>query len=329
VHARAAALFAIPVKSLFPQGVKIAINASAEAPNGHYDATPHSISLDIPPYPKSWVNKGTYAHELGHWLANSRHPQLNPAFRGSVGSHLLSETYADAVMMALTMTTEQLYDLPACLNLPAIDDKWTYTMGLGFIDGSFNPYRTYQCCQQTQATPQAQAVCDFKAETSGGEAPARPSAKPFTLRQYSAAFDDHYIGRPMLSFLMALGKKLGGNFYGQLLKAPAPAIAHRCTMTGVSNQVTVAGYRLSGQLNAIQGALTPAQRQVYQALWKAHAMDTAIAIDGRDFAPRVEQAGMKAFILAVPADHECKDILQSRGLQMENPDKCLVSCQQI
>ncbi|RZA09337.1 MAG: hypothetical protein EOP11_02035 [Proteobacteria bacterium] len=349
VHEKVAAAFALRPEALFPNGVNLKIIAGKEGTNGTYKDEDKQIEIGTVPKPARWVNRAIYAHELGHWVADSRNP-LVPAFvRESRYGLLLDETIADTVALAAYgVVTHVEDDLPACMNIRVMDGLQSYLKKpIDYFAASSGMRAILACCEASagRLSENGTAVCGGIVE----EAKKRKLAKlrPGMLFSPAAALadtsriDSHQLGIPLNSFLYSVGEKAGRPIYADFLaaglKAKAEPIA--CGIAGDGprgEKVILSVVPLRAQMVAFRAAkvVDPA---FFDSRWKAHGLDAAISIDEEDLGTRVNAIATDAMLETMKSDkspklnrqHRCYPEYQAMiaGKRESLSPRCDLSCE--
>jgi hypothetical protein len=298
--------------------VDLKIIAGKEGTNGTYKDENKQIEIGTVPKPARWVNRAIYAHELGHWVADSRNPLVPSFIRESRYGFLLDETIADTVALsAYGLITHVEDDLPACMNIRVMDGAQSYEKKpIDFFAASSGLRTILTCCKENAGhlSENANAVCGGIAE----EAKKRKLAKlrpgmlfsPAAVLADTSRIDSHQIGMPLNSFLFSLGEKAGRPLYADFIAAgfKAKAEAISCTIAGDgarAEKINISVTPLGAQMAAFR-ELGAVDEAFFDARWKAHGLDAAVAIDQEDLGSRVSALGTDAMYEALNSDRSVK-----------------------
>lgn len=316
VHERVAAAFRLSTEELFPEGVRLTIKASGEGLNGAYESWPARVEVGAVPQPSRWLNQAVYAHELGHWVADSDNPRIASPIKETRLSFLMGETLADTVALAAYGTTGAADpDLPACTMPRQINADQSYKAPVSFFEKSYGLRGIRVCCAENlgRLSENGKQVCAAAELDPKGK--QRPPVTPFRKQQFRAAqavlnqeaFDSHQIGVPLNSFLLALGQKAGRPLYADFLAAAAKTPGHqfRCGVVGDQSGKTAVSLTLTplgAQLRNFQASLEPALRRDWNALWTKHSLDSALELDNEELGTKAEELGLEEVYRAMRAE---------------------------
>jgi hypothetical protein len=318
VHEKVAQTFGLSPEALFAEGVNLRVISGREGLNGTYKDESREVELGAVINPRRWIEPPVYAHELGHWVADSKNPLISSFFRESRYAVLLDETLPDTVSLATYGTTGNLDpDLPACMSPRLIDGKQTYNAPMDYFAARTGSRAIRACCDANKGrlSAAAEGVCSFVAEVVKKKPlpPLRPGLK-FSVKAALAdpsKIDTHQIGVPVNSFLYALGAKLGRPLYQEFLLA-----AHRAKSDTLSCRFASDGKRAErldisvtpfvNQLEAFHEALKPAERPEFERLLRSFGLESAIAIDDDDLGQRANAIGTDALFYALRGNRSAR-----------------------
>ena len=350
VHERVAAAFRLNPEELFPQGVRLTLKASGEGLNGAYEPWPARVEVGAVPHPTRWLNQAVYAHELGHWVADSDNPRVSSVIKETRLSFLMGETLADTVALAAFGNTGSADpDLPACTMPRQIDGNQGYKAPVSFFEKSYGLRGIRVCCAQNQGRLSENGKLVCAAAEIDPQGKQRPPVTPFRKQLFRASqavlnrdeFDSHQIGVPLNSFLFALGEKAGRPLFADFLAAAGKASGHpfRCGLYGDERgkgPITLTLTPLRAQLRTFQASLEPGLRKEWASLWTKHGLDSALEIDEQELATKAEELGLEEIYRAMRANrsaflnrsHACYAGIEKvmLGKAEELPEECEVGC---
>jgi hypothetical protein len=348
VHEKVAQTFGLRPEALFGEGVNLKIVAGVEGLNGTYKDESRQVELGTLSFPRRWIDRAMYAHELGHWVADSKSPLVPAYFRESRSSFLLDETLPDTVALATYGMAGMLDpELPACMFPRVINGKQTYKAPMDFFAARMGSRAIQNCCEANKGrlSQGAEGVCGFVAGILQKKPlpPLRPGLK-FSARAALAdlsQLDNHQIGVPVNSFLFALGEKLGRPVFQDFLRAAARAradsLACRIESDGKrAGDVNISITPFLNQLEAFHESLAVGDRALFQRMVKSFDLASAIAIDEDELGQRANNQGAEAIAAAMKANksarlnqrHRCFKPLQDylNAEEAEAPAACEVVC---
>lgn len=314
IHQKAASLLGVPLAKILPKGMKIQITASTGGLNGSAKADTRVITIDTLPNPSSWVNRGIYAHEFGHYLSFMATPSTPLAIKSTNGISQFGETIADTMALALVgEDTSREKNYPACLSQERVGLNQTYKSQFGDFDFDAHSHKLINCCQENaNHTEEFKNICDglFVGEDGEVALPGAFDQEPFSIKKMSEKnIDPHRIGIPINSFLKSLGQKVKKNLAAEFIKIlnQPMKLNFSCGLPGSKlaiQKVTVPAYSLKDIMDKLKQTLMPEQQNLFQKLWIKHDLATAVALDVLDQPARSETLAREHFInlLEKPSD---------------------------
>lgn len=309
-HEKVAQVFGLRPDELFGEGVNLKITAGKDGMNGTYADDLREVQLGAFKNPRRWIDTAVYAHELGHWIADSKNPLVPEYFRGSRHSFLLDETLPDTVALAAYGTTNMPDPtLPACMVPRVINGQQTYAAPMSQFALSSGARDILACCKANHGrlSPEVSGMCaSIASEIKWEPLPARANEK-FSLRAALGnldLIDTHRIGLPVNSFLYALGQKFGRPVYQEFLaasaKAPTENLSCRLEIDGKKGErVRIALVPFGSQLQAYHQSLSAPEQAYATSMIKKFGLESAAAVDEDDLGSRASLLGLNAAFLAM------------------------------
>lgn len=343
VHERVAGALSLEPATLFGAGVKFKLKVSPGGMNGVYIDDNRQLELGAFPEAAAWISKAVYAHELGHWIADSRNPAVPTYFRDSRLTFLLDETLPDTLALATYgMLSDRDPTLPACMVPRTVDGQQSYATSIDTFAASIGPRRIQACCESSKGAlnPLGEGLCAAINAQLSEEPP--PPLRPGMRFSVKAALEDlsrvdnHQIGVPINSFLFAVGKSLGRPLYAEFLqtagKAKGESLLCRLGAGKKAESVKVEVIPFGHLLDSFYGLLRPNERKIFEAQAKAHRLEDAVEFDHGELSLKAESQAINAMLPKLKPSHRCYEDLQQRLSQpgAEEPRRgCEMSCRPI
>jgi hypothetical protein len=342
INTKAANLFNIPLAKLFPLGIPVEITTSHAGINGHARVGSNAIAVYTYPHPERWLNRGVYAHELGHALTFSNHPQIPAALKSMFRTHF-SETIADTIAMALVgEETSHETQLPLCFSTKRITYHQSYVTTVGFFDSFYQSHVLNSCCQQFRDfNDDTKIICENINQDEGGEPVDLP---PYDMSRFDIMakkpqpVEEHRIGIPINSFLLTLGQVLGKNLFQEFLQNTNSAKSREfeCSLKGTlfaEENIKAYAYPLQDQMFAIRSGLKAEQKISYDVMWTELGLNAAVIYDEKNLAEAAERNSLPAFIRAIKTrtllfknKKHCAEILDNIDENGLSDRSCEIKC---
>lgn len=339
VNERAADILHVDAGVLFGAGIRLRVVSSDSGFNGLFETSSDDdglplVTIETVDKPVNLVNRGVYAHELGHWLLWVPENKVPMGLRSLGQSHFWAESIADTLALANQGTvTSPEPGMPACLHArtPEALANRSYRDANGFFLNRYQTDQTYACCEQIAESteyPKGVAACwaaEEQRQGSGYDPNVPFDGSPFpvedaarNLRQYSG----YQLGIPLNSFLLEAEAKIGGNILQRFLDAASNAQPIRYTCAPRNRldvqpvQVTVTSVREG--LAAVRERLSSLERDTFDRLSAAHGLE-ALAI--------LEPAELELRALGLATNRLLVDGAPGEGPRLEENHPCAFSLQ--
>jgi hypothetical protein len=344
INLKASKLLNIPLSELFPEGIAISINVGISGLNGSAKASSNQITLTNYTNPYRWVNKGIYAHELGHALSFSKNSSVPMALKSTHRSPLLGETIADTIAFALVgEETSHEMNLPLCFSAKRVNFNQTYNNHTGFFDHYYNLHLLSACCEEyANFNADTKLICENYMLDEGGEVIKVP---PYNQTRFNyldkVSFEEHRIGIPVNSFLLTLGQHTGKDLFKEFIQSYAilDSTGFECNLNGNTDEkqkIKSEGWSLRTQLQMIRSNLKMEEKISYDVLWAELGIQAAIIIDDAELATRAATMAQNIFIKSIRSnptlfkDHRtCADDYENIELYGAPAENCKITCLKI
>lgn len=353
VHERMAKLFHTTPDKLLPIGVNLTVRAGATGYNGTYNTevsmTDSNIEVSTVPHPAHFLNKAIYAHELAHWLYDSKNQVIPELLRSAGQSFFWAESLADTAALALYgQITIPEPSVPACFGHRNFGINATYKLTNGYFSNEYQSRLTYACCEQVykdgQTDSDAYRICARNEEANASN-PIDPDvpldAKPFSPRQAAAdlrAFSRYQLGTPLNSFLLHLSQVTKEPVFQYFFDAAAEATGetYRCDLPGQGDipAVEVPVYSFRTLLARLKTKLAPAARAKFDELFHVHALEALDTLEPAEMSQRATYLGIFRYLrpratgtgTRLPEGHKCGIPLSMYETIGSFTDECALRC---
>jgi hypothetical protein len=360
INDKAAALFHVDPKQLFGTGIRLRLIASEMGLDGsfetHDDDDRPLVTVETYDKPQNLLNRGAYAHELGHWLLWVPRDKMPMVLRSLGQSHFWGEAIADTIALAIEGTvTSPEPGVPACLERRTPTDLANRSYGgpNGFFLNRFQRSQSFACCESIANKPEfskGTAACDAQLELEQQHAfdPTIPfDDTPFPVTEAAAKlreYSRYQLGTPVNSFLLEARDAIDPSILTRFLDAAKKVkpIAYACTMgtfTDVGKtRVTTASVR--EQLALVRQGLSPEQQAKFDAIAAKHGLEALDVLEPAELDERARGLAMNLLLVdgapgegkPLPTDHDCVFALQFAQVSStgENPSpRCAVTCTRV
>ena len=341
INSRASKLLNISLAELFPKGLAVDISASYAGLNGSAKAGHNSITLSIYTNPTRWVNKGIYAHELGHALQFSDNSKVPAALKGTFRSGLLGETTADTIAFALVgEETSHEPKLPLCFSAKRVNYNQSYVTQSGFFDSYYSLHTLSACCDEyADLNADTKNICENILTDEAGELITLPPYNnvPFNYLE-KTSMEEHRIGIPINSFILTLGQHVEKDLFKDFIKAYSnlDPIPYECNFDGSENtkeSIVSNGWSLTTQLQTLRSALSINQKISYDALWTELGLQAASIMDDAEILSRASDQAEKLFIPAIRKNKQsykgkrhCAKVFENAESEGYPDNSCEIKC---
>ncbi len=360
INEKASALFHVDANLLFGTGIRIAIYSGDSGFNGLFETRDDDdlprVTIETVDRPAHLVNRGVYAHELGHWLLWVPGDRMPMGLRSLGQSHFWGETIADTIALANEgSVTSSEPGMPSCLearNATELANR-SYNGPTGLFLNRYQRSRSYACCQQIEGSAEFSKgilACESQLETEQGN-PFDPSIPfdetPFpvaeaasNLRQYS-----HYqLGLPVNSFLVHARDEIGDDVIARFLDAASNVtpIVYACKAQNHADvpEVRVTTTSVREQLKLLKEGLSASQQATFDTLAAAHGLEALDILEPAELDLRalglatnlLLEKGAPGEGAPLPLEHACVSSLQFGAMMSTGPDPndpCTLKCQRV
>ncbi len=312
LHAKTARFLGISRKELYGDGVQLELQSMLfGAMDSFYSLGEDKIYLGVS---ADWeggpFNESVYVHELGHALANGKSERIPSVLHELSMTPLIVESFADFMAIGVTGTViSATEDFEGCMQRARVVGKYnTYDFPGDFFKKNYTMRKIVSCCgflkERGKITSKLQPMCD-DAVAKASNLPQLDRHTHFDAQDYlhnRDAYDVHQIGIPLNGFLQAVAKDLGLDAKALLFDALSKVSSdnklrkpYSCVLPMMifAGEFKVEAHSMESVLNAIREGVPQGKLPDYDALWKKHSMDKAIAIARADAENIAAQARSK------------------------------------
>jgi hypothetical protein len=359
IHEKAAALLEVDATALFGAGVRIHLSTGVAGFDGHFEPLDDDdlprIHAETVEGAVTLVNRGVYAHELGHWLLWVPREPLATTLRSLGQAHFWGESIADTFALAIEGTaTSPEPGVPACMERrsPADLENRSYRGPNGFFLDRFPRAQAFACCEQIASKPEfakGAAVCDAQAELDQKD-PFDPSIPfddtPFPIAEATAAklrgYSRYQLGVPLNSFLLDVRDAVEPTILTRFVRAAknVTPIDFTCKLGAHADvpSVRVTVGSVKEQLAKARESLSPDKQQKFDELARAHGLDALDVLEPAELGLRAKGLATNVLLIPgapgqgkqLPAEHACVlslGFVQASSTGEEIDPDCIVTCE--
>jgi hypothetical protein len=341
INAKASTLMGVPLSVLFPQGLSVEINAGYSGLNGSLKSRSNHITLSVYVNPYRLVNRGIYAHELGHAIVALNTNKIPESLKATKRSSMLGETIADSFAFALVgEETSHELNLPLCFSSKRIRYNQSYVNQVGFFDKYYEKHILLACCGTYANTSEdTKKICENILTDEAGEQIQLPTynTSPFNYLD-KVSVEEHRIGIPINSFLLSLGQQIEKDLFKEFIQSYSSVdpVMYECRFKDSleeNEKVNAPAWSLKTQLQMLRPNLKNEQKINFDVLWTELGLQAGAIMDDNEMASRASIAAEKIFIQTIRNSKEgyknkrhCPDQFENAEHNGYPDNSCEIKC---